>query len=130
EPGSLPEVLGEGRPEEPGRGHGERGSPEPLVDELPQARAHRVADGERACEHRHGDGDAGNDGQMRAPVVSGAPEDERDTRHGERPIAGRAGAAGDESVPGSVTRAPRCASRPPGSCAAPGGARTAATPPT
>ena len=48
--------------------------PEPRHRQLTQARTHRVADHQRAGQHRHGDRHAGDDGEVRAPVVRQAAE--------------------------------------------------------
>ena len=53
------------------------GVAEPLQHEVAQARPHRVADEQRAGEHGDRRGDAGDDGQVRPPVVAEAAGDER-----------------------------------------------------
>ena len=50
--------------------------PEPPQDEIAQARAHGIADHERAPEHGHCGGHAEERGEMRAPIVDEAAEDQ------------------------------------------------------
>ena len=52
------------------------GLAEPLQRQIAQARAHRIPDHQRAGEHGHGNGDAGNDGEIGPPVVNEAPPKE------------------------------------------------------
>ena len=70
---------------------------EPRQHQIAQAAAHRVADQQRAPEHRHRGGDAERDGDVGAPVVGGATDDEvvhvdiRQSQHPRLPIPNSAG---------------------------------------
>ena len=93
------------------------GAAEPADRDIAQAAAHRVADEQRAGEHRHRRRHAQHDGQVRAPVIG--------LRFGERAAevmrsdacsvfsARRPSRSGRETA----RRARRCASRRPGSSA-------------
>ena len=52
------------------------GPAEPLKNQIAQTGADRYADHQRAGEHGHRDGDTGDDGEIRAPVMTkaAAPE--------------------------------------------------------
>jgi hypothetical protein len=66
------QIVGERLAEEAGRDDDAIGAPEPLQHEIAQAAAHRVADQQRAGEHRHRRRHAGDHGEVGAPVVAQA----------------------------------------------------------
>ena len=63
-------------PEESRRRDDVAGPPEPRQHEIAQAAAHRVANQQRAAEHGHRRRHAEDDGEVGAPVVGGAAENE------------------------------------------------------
>ncbi len=82
---------------------------EPLQHQVAQARAHRYADHQRAGQHRDRDGDAGDDGEIRAPVVAQASAEEGGWRSSA--VTPRAAACDRPARSGWETarRARRCA---------------------
>ncbi len=70
EPGVRLDLVGESLAEEGGGGDDRVSTPEPLQEQRAQARAHAVADDERAGQHRDAHRDARHDGEVRPPVVS------------------------------------------------------------
>ncbi len=77
----LAKILRELLAEEPDRAQDEVRPSQPAKRDVAETAAHRVADDQRAGEHRDRCGHAKQDGEVRAPVVSGAPRDERPERH-------------------------------------------------
>ena len=64
------------------RGHDDAVRPaEPLKHEIAQAPAHGVADQQRAREHRHGRGDAGDHGEVGPPVMTKAAKNQLTRSH-------------------------------------------------
>ena len=70
-------VIAEGLPEEALPGDGDGRPAQPFIHESAQAGADRLADQQGPGKYGHGDGHAGDDGQVRAPVVAEAAENER-----------------------------------------------------
>ena len=78
-------IIGQRFAEEAGGVDGDAGPPEPLQREIAQAAAHRIADDERARQHRGRGRHAEEHGQVGAPVEADAAGDERPERHASVP---------------------------------------------
>jgi hypothetical protein len=72
----LLQLIGQRLAEEPSARHDVLGRAQASDGEVAQATADRVADQQRAGEHRHRRRDAEHDGQVGAPVIGGGVEDE------------------------------------------------------
>ena len=77
------------------------GAPEPAERDLAQAAPHRIADDQRAREHRGCRRNAEQHGQIRPPVEREAAGDEGQAGHAERPVVHLDSVA--ETAPASAT---------------------------